>query len=46
MPASSLRGDPQNGWDTDQFPDSVEELTPAMLEIIRVQDDRSGWKTS
>ncbi|MFM6853090.1 MAG: xylose isomerase, partial [Sphingopyxis sp.] len=29
------RGDPQNGWDTDQFPNSVEELTLAMLEIIR-----------
>lgn len=29
------RGDPQNGWDTDQFPNSAEELTLAMLEIIR-----------
>ena len=29
------RGDPQNGWDTDQFPNSVEELMLAMLEIIR-----------
>jgi xylose isomerase len=29
------RGDPQNGWDTDQFPNSVEELTLAMLEVIR-----------
>ena len=29
------RGDPQNGWDTDQFPNSVEELTLAMIEIIR-----------
>ena len=29
------RGDPQNGWDTDQFPTSVEELTLAMIEIIR-----------
>lgn len=29
------RGDPQNGWDTDQFPNSVEELTLAMLEILR-----------
>ncbi len=27
--------DPQNGWDTDQFPNSVEELTLAMIEIIR-----------
>jgi xylose isomerase len=29
------RGDPQNGWDTDQFPNSVEEVTLAMLEILR-----------
>ena len=25
------RGDPQNGWDTDQFPNSVDELALAML---------------
>lgn len=29
------RGDHQNGWDTDQFPNSVEELMLAMLELIR-----------
>ena len=29
------RGDPQNGWDTDQFPNSVEELSLAMHEILR-----------
>ena len=29
------RGDPQNGWDTDQFPNSVEELSLAMYEILR-----------
>ncbi len=29
------RGDPQNGWDTDQFPNSVEELSPAVFEILR-----------
>jgi xylose isomerase len=29
------RGDPQNGWDTDQFPNSVEDLTLAMYEILR-----------
>jgi xylose isomerase len=29
------RGDHQNGWDTDQFPNSVEEITLAMLEILR-----------
>nr|ACJ11237.1 xylose isomerase [Paraburkholderia sacchari] len=27
------RGDQQNGWDTDQFPNSVEELTLAFYEI-------------
>lgn len=29
------RGDPQNGWDTDQFPNSVEEMSLALFEIIR-----------
>ncbi|MDT0506756.1 xylose isomerase [Novosphingobium sp. MMS21-SN21R] len=29
------RGDHQNGWDTDQFPNSVEELTLAVLELVR-----------
>lgn len=29
------RGDPQNGWDTDQFPNSVEEMSLAVYEIIR-----------
>ncbi|MEM7340070.1 MAG: xylose isomerase [Actinomycetota bacterium] len=28
------RGDPQNGWDTDQFPHSVDELAPALYEIL------------
>ena len=28
------RGDPQNGWDTDQFPNSVEELSPVLYEIL------------
>lgn len=28
------RGDYQNGWDTDQFPNNVYELTEAMLVII------------
>ncbi len=28
------RGDYQNGWDTDQFPNDVNELTEAMLIII------------
>lgn len=29
------RGDYQNGWDTDQFPNSVDELSLAMFEILR-----------
>ena len=29
------RGDYQNGWDTDQFPNSVEELSLAVYEILR-----------
>jgi xylose isomerase len=29
------RGDPQNGWDTDQFPNSVEEMSLALYEILR-----------
>jgi len=28
------RGDYQNGWDTDQFPNNVNELTEAMLVIL------------
>ena len=29
------RGDPQNGWDTDQFPNSVEDMTLALYEILK-----------
>ena len=29
------RGDAQNGWDTDQFPNSVDELALAVYEILR-----------
>ncbi len=29
------RGDAQNGWDTDQFPNSVEEFSLVMYEIVR-----------
>jgi xylose isomerase len=29
------RGDPQNGWDTDQFPNSVDELSLSVYEIVR-----------
>lgn len=36
------RGDHQNGWDTDQFPNSVEETTLAMLEIVRAGGFTTG----
>jgi xylose isomerase len=36
------RGDPQNGWDTDQFPNSVEELTLATYEILKVGGFKNG----
>jgi len=29
------RGDPQNGWDTDQFPNDAEELTLALYTILQ-----------
>lgn len=35
------RGDPQLGWDTDQFPNSVEENTLVMYEILK----NGGFKT-
>lgn len=35
------RGDPQLGWDTDQFPNSVEENTLIMYEILKA----GGFKT-
>ena len=28
------RGDPQNGWDTDQFPNDIREITTAMYYIL------------
>ena len=29
------RGDPQNGWDTDQFPNTVMETTQVIYELLR-----------
>jgi xylose isomerase len=29
------RGDPRNGWDTDQFPNNAQDIAPAMLEIVK-----------
>ncbi len=36
------RGDYQNGWDTDQFPNSVDELSLAVYEILRGGGFTSG----
>jgi xylose isomerase len=36
------RGDPQNGWDTDQFPNSVDELAIAVHEILRAGGFTTG----
>lgn len=36
------RGDYQNGWDTDQFPNSVEELTEAMLIVLEAGGLKGG----
>ena len=36
------RGDPQNGWDTDQFPNSVDELALAVYEILRAGGFTTG----
>ncbi|MEL6392815.1 MAG: xylose isomerase [Bacteroidota bacterium] len=36
------RGDYQNGWDTDQFPNNVQELTEAMLIILECGGFQGG----
>src|SRR5437660_2179455 len=36
------RGDYQNGWDTDQFPNSVDELALALYEILAAGGFTSG----
>src|SRR6185369_1360387 len=36
------RGDYQNGWDTDQFPNNVLELTEALLVIIEAGGFKGG----
>lgn len=36
------RGDNQNGWDTDQFPNNLYELTEAMLVILQAGGIRNG----
>ncbi|MEI6400988.1 MAG: xylose isomerase [Actinomycetota bacterium] len=36
------RGDAQNGWDTDQFPNSVDEMSLAVYEIVRAGGFTNG----
>ncbi len=36
------RGDYQNGWDTDQFPNNIQEVTEAMLVILEAGGLKSG----
>ena len=36
------RGDYQNGWDTDQFPNDINELTEAMLIILQAGGFKGG----
>ncbi|MCH8529546.1 MAG: xylose isomerase [Saccharospirillum sp.] len=36
------RGDHQNGWDTDQYPNNVEEMTLACYEIIKAGGFTTG----
>jgi xylose isomerase len=36
------RGDYQNGWDTDQFPTNINELTEAMLIILETGGFKGG----
>jgi xylose isomerase len=40
------RGDYQNGWDTDQFPNNINELTEAMLVILEAGGCRAAASTS
>ena len=36
------RGDPQNGWDTDQFPNDVREITTALYYILQAGGFSTG----
>ena len=36
------RGDNQNGWDTDQFPNNINELTEAMLILLEAGGFKGG----
>ena len=36
------KGDYQNGWDTDEFPSNITEVTEAMLEILQAGGFKNG----
>jgi xylose isomerase len=36
------RGDPRNGWDTDQFPNNAQDLVPALVQLIEDDGFRTG----
>jgi xylose isomerase len=36
------RGDPRNGWDTDQFPNNAQELAPALVQLVEDQGFVTG----
>ncbi len=36
------RGDPRNGWDTDQFPNNAQELVPALIQLVEDKGFSTG----
>jgi xylose isomerase len=36
------RGDPRNGWDTDQFPNNAQDLVPAMISLMEAGGFTTG----
>ena len=36
------RGDPRNGWDTDQFPNNAQELVPSLVQLVQDQGFTTG----
>jgi xylose isomerase len=36
------RGDPRNGWDTDQFPNNAQELVPSLVQLLEDEGFTTG----
>jgi xylose isomerase len=36
------RGDPRNGWDTDQFPNNAQELVPSFVQLVEDKGFETG----